>query len=108
MITALWFLIMRRKKGFQRTIDMTITEDMHQAILPIQTGSGIWRGRGGAEDPGPALRRSSGHGPGRRLVPDLTRANRLVTCFESLEDVAGGVGEVGVEGEALAVDLDGR
>ena len=40
--------------------------------------------------------------------PDLTRANRLVTCFEPLEDVAGGVGEVGVEGEALAVDLDGR
>ena len=39
---------------------------------------------------------------------DLTRANRLVTCFESLEDVAGGVGEVGIEGEALAVDLDGR
>ena len=40
--------------------------------------------------------------------PDLTRAIRLVTCFEPLEDVAGGVGEVGVEGEALAVDLDGR
>jgi hypothetical protein len=39
---------------------------------------------------------------------DLTRANRLVTCFEPLEDVAGGVGEVGVEGEALTVDLDGR
>jgi hypothetical protein len=37
-----------------------------------------------------------------------TRANRLVTCFEPLEDVAGGVGEVGGEGEALAVDLDGR
>jgi hypothetical protein len=31
-----------------------------------------------------------------------------VTCFEPLEDVAGGLGEVGVEGEALAVDLDGR
>ena len=38
----------------------------------------------------------------------LTRANRLVTCFESLEDVAGGVGKVGVDGEALAVDVDGR
>lgn len=42
------------------------------------------------------------------LGSDLTRANRLVTCFEPLEDVAGCVGEVGVEGEALAVDLDGR
>ena len=41
-------------------------------------------------------------------MPDLTRANRLVTCFEPREDVAGGVGEVGVEGEALAVDLNGR
>jgi hypothetical protein len=41
-------------------------------------------------------------------LPDLTRANRLVTRFEPLEDVAGGVGEVGVEGEALTVDLDGR
>jgi hypothetical protein len=40
--------------------------------------------------------------------PGLTRANRSVTCFEPLEDVAGGVGEVGVQGEALAVDLDGR
>src|SRR5579859_5036351 len=43
-----------------------------------------------------------------RAVSGLTRANRLVTCFEPLEDVASGVGEVGVEGEALAVDLDGR
>ena len=42
------------------------------------------------------------------VKPDLTRANRLVTCFEPLEDVAGGAGEFGVEGEALAVDLDGR
>ena len=41
-------------------------------------------------------------------VSDLTRANRLVTCFEPLGDVAGGVGEFGVEGEALAVDLNGR
>jgi 2-methylisocitrate lyase-like PEP mutase family enzyme len=40
--------------------------------------------------------------------PDLTRANRLVTWFEPAEEVAGGVGEVGVEGESLAVDLDGR
>jgi hypothetical protein len=38
----------------------------------------------------------------------LTRATHLVTCFEPLEDVAGGVGEVGVEGEVLAVDLNGR
>ena len=38
----------------------------------------------------------------------LTRADRLVTCFEPLEDVAGGVGEVGVKSEALAVDLNGR
>jgi hypothetical protein len=45
---------------------------------------------------------------GRFSASDLTRANRLVTLFEPLEDVAGGVGEVGVEGEALAVDLDGR
>src|SRR5665648_559063 len=37
---------------------------------------------------------------------DLTRANRLVTTFELAEDGAGGVGEVGFEGEALAVDLD--
>ena len=37
----------------------------------------------------------------------LTRANRLVTTFEPAEDGAGGVGEVGFEGEALAVDLDG-
>jgi alkylation response protein AidB-like acyl-CoA dehydrogenase len=51
--------------------------------------------------------------PAERMVrlqdhPDLTRANRLVTCCEALEDVAGGVGEVGVDGEALAVDVDGR
>jgi len=46
--------------------------------------------------------------PGRPSKADLTRANRLVTCFEPREDVAGGVGEVGVEGEALAVDLNGR
>ena len=39
--------------------------------------------------------------------PALTRANRLVTTFEPAEDGAGGVGEVGFEGEALAVDLDG-
>jgi hypothetical protein len=31
-----------------------------------------------------------------------------VTCFEPLEDVAGGVGEVRVEGDALTYDLDGR
>ena len=42
------------------------------------------------------------------LAYNLTRANRLVTCFEPLEDVAGGVGEFGVKGEALAVDLNGR
>ena len=39
---------------------------------------------------------------------DLTRANRLVTFFEPVEDGAGGLGEVGVEREALAVDVDGR
>lgn len=38
----------------------------------------------------------------------MTRAIRLVTRFEPREHGAGGVGEVGVEGEALAVDLDGR
>ena len=32
---------------------------------------------GWAEDPGATLRRSSGHGPGRRLVPDAARRNRL-------------------------------
>jgi hypothetical protein len=45
---------------------------------------------------------------GREVPVDLTRANRLVTCFEPLENVAGGVGEIGVEGEVLAVDLNGR
>ena len=35
------------------------------------------------------------------LPPVLTRANRLVTCFEAVEDGAGGVGEVGVEGNTL-------
>jgi hypothetical protein len=45
---------------------------------------------------------------GGKVNTGLTRANLLVTCFEPLEDVAGGVGEVGGEGEALAVDLDGR
>ena len=33
--------------------------------------------RGGAEDPGSSIRRSSGHGPGRRPVPDTARRNRL-------------------------------
>jgi len=41
-------------------------------------------------------------------VSDWTRANRLVTFVEPVEDGAGCVGEVGVEGEALAVDVDGR
>jgi hypothetical protein len=31
-----------------------------------------------------------------------------VTCLEPLEDVAGGIGEIGVEGEAAAVDLNVR
>jgi hypothetical protein len=35
-------------------------------------------------------------------------STRLAAKSEPLEDVAGGIGELGVEGEALAVDLDGR
>ena len=33
--------------------------------------------RGGVEDPGPAVRPSSGNGPSRRLVPDAARRDRL-------------------------------
>jgi len=50
---------------------------------------------------------AAGAGGHRHRLPGLTRANRLVTTFELAEDGAGGVGEVGFEGEALAVDLDG-
>ena len=49
-----------------------------------------------------------GHYTGVDARSGLTRANRLVTFFEPVEDGAGGVGEVGVEREALAVDVDGR
>jgi hypothetical protein len=31
-----------------------------------------------------------------------------VTTFAPVEDVAGGLGELGVEGELSAIDLDGR
>ena len=41
------------------------------------SGSRTLPQRGGAEDPGPAVRRSSGHGPGRRPMPDAARRNRL-------------------------------
>jgi hypothetical protein len=41
-----------------------------------------------------------------RFAPDSSRW--LVTIFESVEQIVGGRAEFGVEGEVLAVDLDGR
>ena len=94
-------------------------DGLNSVKVPDTSGNRAWAGEG----PPPAgpgrLPRLAADGAGRDgtggllgvaigSVSDLTRANRLVTCFEPLEDVAGGVGEVGGEGEALAVDLDGR
>jgi hypothetical protein len=45
-----------------------------------------------------------------RCLPATVKlpGTRLAAKSEPLEDVAGGIGELGPEGEALAVDLDGR
>jgi hypothetical protein len=53
------------------------TKGVFRTAIDRRDNGGVLVRRGGAEDPGSSIRRSSGHGPGRRPVPDAAHRNRL-------------------------------